>query len=94
MTEHRDPRGNVFKTFEIDANDCELYPGDRISPGFEIGIDIHSGSMIYPDFEGTVATVYYNPMNHSYLVMIACRNENIIDNFTGREDNPQLASVA
>lgn len=94
MGEHRDLRGNVFRTFEIDANDFELYPGDHITPGFEIGIDIHSGSMIYPEFEGTVATVYYNPMNHSYLVMIACRNENIKDNFSGREDDSQLASVA
>jgi hypothetical protein len=72
MFEHRDPSGNRFRTYEIDANDCELFEGDRLPLGHEIGTDIRSGMPTYLDFWGQVATVYYNPMNDSFLVMI-CR---------------------
>jgi hypothetical protein len=70
MFEHRDPSGNQFRTCEVDADDFYLYDGDRLPPGFEIGIDTRTGAIIYMDTWGRVATVYYNPMNHSYLVMI------------------------
>ena len=80
MFEHRDPSGCRFRTYEIDANDCELYEGDRLAPGQEIGTDIRSGTAIYMDFWGQVATVYYNPMNDSFLVMIYCFKDNKIEN--------------
>jgi hypothetical protein len=70
MFEHRDPSGGNFKSYELDANDFELYQGENIAPGGEIGIDIRSGSPVILESWGRVATVYYNPMNHSYLVMI------------------------
>ena len=70
MFEHRDPSGGSFMTCELDANDFELYQGDTIAPGGEIGTDIRSGSPVYLDRWGIVTTAYYNPMNHSYLVMI------------------------
>jgi hypothetical protein len=70
MFEHRDLSGSQFKTYEVYADDFELYPGDRISPGCEIGIDIRTGTGIILKQWGQVATVYYNPMNHSFLVMV------------------------
>jgi hypothetical protein len=70
MFEHRDLSGRQFRTYEVDADDFDLNPGDRIPEGFEIGIDIRTGAAIYMGNGGIVATVYYNPMNHSYLVMI------------------------
>jgi hypothetical protein len=71
MFEHRDPTGSNFMTYELDANDFELYQDDTIAPGGEIGTDIRSGSPIYLPCWGKVATIYYNPMNHSFLVMIS-----------------------
>jgi hypothetical protein len=70
MFEHRDRSNSQFKTWEVDADDFELYEGDIIVPGFKIGIDIRTGAAIYMEKWGRVATVYYNPMNHSFLVMI------------------------
>jgi len=70
MFEHRDPTGGSFRTYELDANDFEFYQGDTVAPGGEIGVDIRSGSPVYLDCWGKIATVYYNPMNHSYLVMV------------------------
>lgn len=70
MFVHCDQIGDEYVKFELDANDFELNPGDTVAPGGEIGIDIRSGSPAYLDNWGKVATVYYNPMNHSYIVMI------------------------
>ena len=70
MFEHRDPTGGSFISYELDANDFELFEGDTLAPGGEIGIDIRSGCPVYLGCWGKVATAYYNPMNHSYLVMI------------------------
>lgn len=70
MFEHRDPTGKKFVTFELDADDFVFFPGDTLAPRSEIGIDIRSGSPVYLDYWATIATTFYNPMNHSYLVMI------------------------
>ena len=86
MFEHRDPSGHKFRTYEIDAFDCELFESDRISPGHEIGIDIRSGLPVVIDFWGQVATIYYNPMNHSYLVMIYKLSDNEANNVSQCEE--------
>jgi hypothetical protein len=87
MFEHRDPSGNRFRTYEIDANDCELFEGDRLAPGQDIGTDIRSGMAICVDFWGQVATLYYNPMNDSFLVMIyrLCDDKSEKPDIHGRE---------
>ena len=74
MFEHRDPKGNQYKTYHVAADEFELDEGDRIRPGSEIGVDANSGAPIYADYWGSVATVYYNPMSHSLLVMIYKEN--------------------
>lgn len=80
MFEHRDPSGYQFRTYEIDANDCELFEGDRISPGEEIGIDIRSGSPVILNYWGQVATIFYNPRNHSFLLMIYRLSDDVVEN--------------
>jgi hypothetical protein len=75
MFEHRDPAASKFITCELSADDFDLYEGDTIAPGSEIGIDIRSGSAVYLDGWGRVETVYYNQMNDSYRVMIRCTSK-------------------
>jgi hypothetical protein len=70
MFEHRSLSTSQFKKYEVDAEDFELYEGDQIPPGYEIGIDVRSGAAVYLTEWGQVATAYYHPMNHSFLVMI------------------------
>jgi hypothetical protein len=72
MFEQRDSTGSKFIAFELSADDFDLYEGDTIMPGSEIGIDIRSGSAVYLDGWGRVETVYYNQMNESYRVMVRC----------------------
>ena len=69
MFEHRE-LSNQFKTYEVDAEDFDIFEGDIVAPGSEIGIDIRSGTAIFMEQWGRVATVYYNPMNQSFLIMI------------------------
>jgi hypothetical protein len=75
MFEQRYPSSLQYRTYEVDADDFNLYDGDWISPGYEIGVDVRSGANICMEMWGQVATVYYNPMNHSYLVMIQLLND-------------------
>jgi hypothetical protein len=70
MSDHRDPAGSNFFTCELSADDFDLYQGDIIGPGSEIGIDVRSGSAVYLNSWGSVLSVYYNQMNDSYLVII------------------------
>jgi hypothetical protein len=71
MFEQRDPGGHRFVTYELSADDFEHAVGDTIAPGCEIGIDIRSGSAVLVNSWSRIATACYNPMNDSYLVMIA-----------------------
>jgi hypothetical protein len=59
---------------ELNAEDFELYDNNIIPPGFEIGIDIRSGSAVCLDRWGKVTSSYYSPMNESYRVTIAPLN--------------------
>ncbi|MBN1188507.1 MAG: hypothetical protein JXA46_02030 [Dehalococcoidales bacterium] len=74
MFEHRDVSGRQFRTYEVDAEDFSLFEGDMVPEGCEIGIDVRTGMAIYLGQEGIVATVYYNPMNHSFLVMFQLKS--------------------
>jgi hypothetical protein len=70
MFEHRERITNRYRTYQVAADDFELYVGDAIESGQQIGIDVNSGTPIYAYICGNVATIYYNPMSHSFLVMI------------------------
>jgi hypothetical protein len=76
MFEHRDPIGSQFVTYELNADDFDLCEGDTIKPGSEIGIDVRSGSAVYLNNWGRVASVYYYQMNESYLVSIQRLSKN------------------
>ena len=71
MFEHRDPSGNKFRTYRVTAGGFNLDEGQIVQPGTEIGIDLNSGISLRSDYWGRVATIYYNPMNHSLLVMVS-----------------------
>ena len=70
MFRHNDIIESGFITCELNADDFELYQGDTVAPGSEIGLDVRSGSPVYLNCWGKVAAAHYNPMNHSYSVTI------------------------
>lgn len=70
MFEHHVSSGGQYRSYRVAADEFELSEGDQLQPGGEIGIDVNSGATIYADYCGRVATVYYNPMSESLLVML------------------------
>jgi hypothetical protein len=70
MFKHLEPTGSRLVTYELSADDFELFEGDTVAPGSEIGTDIRSGSAVWLEGWGRVAAAFYNPMNDSYRVMI------------------------
>ncbi len=70
MFEHRDPSRCWFRTYEVEADGFDLHEGDGVAPGLIIGKEVKSGETIKAFYCGHIATVYFNPMNESYLVMI------------------------
>ncbi len=86
MFELRDSSGRRFKKYEILADDFLLYEGNRIPQGFEIGIDVRTGISIYAESPGFIATVYYNPMNQSYLVMVCLEDDSEINCINNHQD--------
>lgn len=92
MFEHRDPSGYRFKTYEVEAKGFKLFEGARLSAGNTIGKEVRSGNTIQADRWSQVATAYYNPMNHSYLVMI-CLLSNSEENKPSTCDHLAPASI-
>ena len=70
MYEHRAAAGYRYRTYQVDADGFDLHEGDIVEPGLEIGTDVHSKAPVLTDYWGYVATVYYNTMNDSFLVMV------------------------
>jgi hypothetical protein len=79
MFEKRDPSGKQYKTYHVTADEFDLDEGEIIQPGIEIGVDAHSGISLRSGYWGRVATIYYNPMDHSFLVMISQESRDEIE---------------
>jgi hypothetical protein len=75
MFEGQNAFSNQFRTYRVDAEEFVLAEGDRIEAGQQIGVDVNTGSPLFAIHRGYVATVYYNPMSHSFLMM-TCRQDN------------------
>ena len=61
---------NPFKRYQVSRDEFDLYEGEIINPGREIGIDINFGISIHADYWGRVTAIYHNPMNDSFTVTI------------------------
>ena len=65
MFEHGELSLSQFRTCQVNADEFELYEGDPLQPGSEIGIDINSGVLIYACDRGYVAA-----MSDSFMVKV------------------------
>jgi hypothetical protein len=57
--------------YEVDAKRCYLRVTDTVSPETVVGWHYQSGETVEAGFHGHVATMYFNPMHDSMMVMIA-----------------------
>lgn len=59
---------NEFRKYEVSFDYCYVGTGDQITPSTCIGLAPVSSEAIIADFHGTIAAIYYNPMNRSLLI--------------------------
>jgi len=59
---------NEFRKYEVSFDYCYVNTGDKITPSTCVGLAPLSYEPIKAGFHGTIATIYYNPMNRSLLI--------------------------
>jgi hypothetical protein len=69
---HPAPTPNTeYIKYEVDAKRCRLKVTDAVTPEMVVGWHYRSGEPVAVGFHGHVATMYFNPMHDSVMVMIA-----------------------
>jgi hypothetical protein len=69
---HLVPTPNTeYIKYEVDARRCHLKVTDAVTPETVVGWHYQSGEPVHAGFHGHVATIYFNPMHDSMMVMIA-----------------------
>jgi len=56
--------------FKIDASQCDLRIGDRITPGTVIGRDWETGELLETDSEGEVTGVSFSGADHALIILV------------------------
>jgi len=61
---------NRYKKYEIDSRNCNIDIFDKVTPDNVIGSHYANGRQVTSDFAGQVASMFYNPMHDSMLILI------------------------
>ncbi len=66
----------THKKYELDSRRCRLEIGDLVGPDTIIGIDHATGELVRAGLRGHVASVYFNPMHDSLMVLAISASDN------------------
>lgn len=65
------PAGRAdFRKYEVDSRICNVTELETVSPDTVIGYHYASGQPVRSGLLGQVATIYFNPMHDSLMVMV------------------------
>jgi hypothetical protein len=59
-----------YKRFEIEASECDLQIGSRVTPETIIGRDFETGEMMAAGCRGRVASINFNATDHTLIVVV------------------------
>jgi hypothetical protein len=59
-----------YRKYEVNIKQCNLDIFDTVTPETVIGCHYESGKPVKAGFRGQVATIYFNPMHDSLMVMV------------------------
>jgi hypothetical protein len=59
-----------YRKYEIDIIRCPLTVGESVTPETIVGAHHESGHPVRAGLHGRVATMYFNPMHDSFMIMI------------------------
>lgn len=62
-------QGITYQKYEVDSAKCNVIIGEPVSPETIIGRHYASGQPVQAGISGQVATIYFNPMHDSLLIM-------------------------
>ena len=60
-----------YQKFEVEASQCELRIGTKVTPETVVGRDYETNELIKAGTYGRVTTVHFNPAHHSLLITVA-----------------------
>ncbi len=63
-----------YKKYEVDIRRCQLNVGESLTPETIIGRHHETGQPVAAGLYGRVATIYFNPMHDSFMIMVVSRN--------------------
>ena len=69
-------RGIQYKKYEVDSRRFWLDIGDMVTPETVIGIHHDTGLPVKAGLHGQVATVFFNPMHDSLMILAVSTNSN------------------
>ncbi len=71
-TESCEPRAQItsYRKYEVDFRWCSLEISAPVTPGTVIGYSYDSGQPVRAGLYGQVATMYFNPMHDSLMIMV------------------------
>jgi hypothetical protein len=59
-----------YRKYEVDVARCYLATGDRVVPDTVIGFHHSTSQPVTAGLSGLVATMYFNPMHDSLMIMV------------------------
>ena len=69
-TERKDAQNqNNYRKYEVNSELFRLDVLDKVNPETVIGHHYQSGHPVQAGLHGQIASIYFNPMHNSYLVM-------------------------
>ena len=58
-----------YEKYEVDSRRCGLDVGDLLVPETVVGLHHETGHPVKAGLYGRVATMYFNPMNNSVMIL-------------------------
>ncbi len=58
-----------YRKYEVAYNTCRLVRGDLVTPRAVIGRHYRTGETVRAALYGHIASIYYNPMHESLMIM-------------------------
>jgi hypothetical protein len=65
-----------YRKYEIDSKRCNLGIYDPVTPETIIGWHYASGQPVRAGLSGHIATIYFNPMHDSFMVLAVSGSNN------------------
>ncbi len=66
----------TYRKYEVDSAKCNVKIGESVSPETIIGRHYASGQPVRAGISGQIATIYFNPMHDSLLILAVSQCSN------------------